>query len=178
MGAFDIANGAAVFTAVLCAVCMPRGQRGPATGLVALFALNWLHYVLSWSDMPPVSVLWGMGLMVRSDDVWCLLDALTAVGAVICAVMTCTLWPWLIYVIALVQIICHVLFWDMAQTTETLYYNSLDWLFWGQIAVFLLAGGKGVKDRVTRIGRSFRLDRTGAVGRSRQAVDLHKANQR
>lgn len=89
--------------------------------------------------------------MVRSDDIWALLDAFTAVGAVFCAVLTSATWPWLIYIISLVQIICHALYWDMAYLPEAVYYNSLDWLFWGQIAVFLLAGGRSVKDRIVGV---------------------------
>lgn len=148
MTTYDLANGAAVLVAIGCAVCMPGGQRGPTLGLVTLFALNWLFYVTSWLPNPPASLFWSHGLMVRSDDIWALMDALTAVGAVTCAVMTCAIWPWLIYVLSLVQIVCHVLFWDMAYLPEAVYYNSLDWLFWGQIAVFLLAGGRSVKDRL------------------------------
>lgn len=148
MTTYDIANGVAVLLAVNSASSLPKGQRGPALGLVSLFAANWLLYVTSWLPNPPASFFWSHGLMVRSDDIWALMDALTAVGAVACAVMTAAIWPWLIYVLSLVQIVCHVLYWDMAYLPEAVYYSSLDWLFWGQIAVFLLAGGRSVKDRL------------------------------
>lgn len=151
MTPYDLANGAAVVCAIVASACVPARSRPMTLALAAVFAVNWLDYVLSYSARPPVAILWDYGIYLRSNDVWAMLDASVAVVALLCWVNARAWWGAAIYSLALAQVILHGLYWDIQTLPRDIYYPALDKLFLAQVAVFILAGGGGLVDRIGRV---------------------------
>lgn len=163
MSSFDQVNGAAVLLALVSAIGMPGDQRRAAGALAALFALNWWHFIQSYSPRPLAAALWDIGLPLASNDLWALLDAVTAMVALVIAAMKRAWWGAAIFILSTSQVFCHGLYWDVGLLPRGIYYPALDKLFLAQVAVFIFAGGGGIVSRARRFldsGRHVR--RTGS----------------
>lgn len=155
---YDLANGFCLLIAALCTFALSPRERVPALVLVSAMALNWAHYVASYDPEPPVSVLWAWGLLVHSEDVWKVADALTAICALACWVWVNKgvshrrgWWAMAIYTLSLTQVGMHCLFWELGVLPQGAYYTGLDYLFWAQIAVLITAGGPGIVSWINRL---------------------------
>ncbi len=169
MTLYDLANGCALGLAVVCAFHLPPRERAAGLALVGVFAVNWLHFVCSYLPTPPVALLWRYGLMVESQHVWELLDALTAMAGIWAWVATRAWWGPAIYALHLTMLVCHALYWDFGVLSAGAYFGGLDKLFLAAVAVFILAGGKGVGDRIGGYAPVAWLRRAAGAGRASAA---------
>lgn len=143
-----MANGVAVAVAAVCAFGVPKHQVRAATGLMLVVAINWWFYIMSNEPQHPLAALWAAGINLRYDDAWALLDALTALLAAVAGWSSGARWMLVIYALGMAQVAMHVLFWTLQLLPEGPYYDGLNWLFWGILAAFIFAGGKGAKDHI------------------------------
>lgn len=148
MTPFDIANGVAVAVAAVCAFGVPKHQVRAATGMILVVAFNWWFYVMSNEPNHPLQGLWAIGVKLTYDDAWALLDALTASLAAVAGWSAQARWLAIVYAAAMAQVAMHVLYWTFHALPEAQYYDGLNWLFWGILAAFIFAGGKGAKDHI------------------------------
>ncbi len=148
MTTFDIANGVAAAVAAAFAFGVPKHQAKAATGMILFVAFNWWFYVMSNEPDHPLQALWALGIRLTYDDAWALLDALTATFAAIAGWLAQARWMAVIYAAASAQVAMHILYWTFHALPEAQYYDGLNWLFWGILAAFIFAGGKGAKDHI------------------------------
>lgn len=160
---YDAANGIAVLLAFACAAHVRARQA--AVVLWAVFALNWLHYVSSYSDHSLAALLWSHHVMVTNDALWKVADALTGVAALVVAATRDRSLGLSIYALSIAQLLLHGSFWEGGLIGQAVYYPALDTLFWAQVAAFILVGGGGI---VARVGRF--LDWCRDAGRSRASA--------
>jgi hypothetical protein len=146
-------NALLLLLALLFGWHAPAEQRRQLLLCWALISLDWLTYVMAWT---PYSIHFGLkalGLPVRNEDIWCLVDALTA--AAIVGVAYERQWCWALWACLALQVVGHNLH-ELFGTPFEPYTRFLDKLFWGQVGCFLLVGGPGVSDRVAYYYRRFR----------------------
>ncbi len=116
--------------------------------LVCLFAANWLFCVASYSEHPPVELLWQTGVMLRSEDAWAILDVVCASAAF--GLAAHRRWGTALWALYTFQCCYHVidgLGWIGSDT----YSDALDAVFVLQAGVFLLKGAEGVRDRTDHL---------------------------
>ncbi len=129
----------------------PRGQRLAvmATGCVLL--LNWVLYTCAWVApyYSPASVAWRwMHVDAQPREMWALADAVSASVIVCIGVMghsRSEKWCLALWSLLVCQIVTHGLVKTGAIEAET-SLRVLDFFFYGQLAVYLFIGRKGVGD--------------------------------
>lgn len=135
--------------AALCAFHAPRKDLAAARVCVGLIVADWLLYVMSWSSFSLHAGLVQLGLDIASRDLWSIMDAMVGAGVILRAYDR----PWgrLLWVLLAAQVALHGLS-EVGVISIDSYFEWLDRLFWGQIAVFVTLGGGGVWQRVGDLG--------------------------
>lgn len=155
---FDALNALLVAAAMFCAWHAPEGQRRQLGCFSVLFTLGWASFVASWSDYGPAALLWRTRLAIRSEDIWCMTDAL--LGSVVIAIAWDRWWAWALWATFLTQVGMHTMYRPFHAWDYPAYPLALGYVFNAQIAVFFMVGGKGAADRISRgharLGLSFR----------------------
>jgi hypothetical protein len=132
--------------------CTPVEQRQQAIQASAVLCAVWVLYSLAWyRPMAPSHLLREAGVETSHEDMWLLADALA--GAAILGLAFEWRWSWALWALLFGQVItlsASVLTgWEYAD-----YSTTLNLLFFGQIAVFAVIGGRGFVDRCNRyLGR-------------------------
>lgn len=139
---FTIANGALA----LACIVMSRfsKDKGDLTFLSLVFFLIWLAYVSAWTDYPFAGIFWKMGLYIKSEDTWPMIDGLY--GALALAVGWNKWWGVLLWGVALLSGVLHIMYSPLRLIDFAEYSGALDKTFLASAAVFFLAGGRGFVD--------------------------------
>lgn len=160
---FAILNGALCATAILFAA-FSSGRR-EALPLAALLFADWLLYVLSWTAFKPANLFHGL---LNSKDLWAIMDGI--LGA--CAVVTAYRywWGWALLLSVMCQEVLHAAYWLRVYDFET-YSGFLDITFLAQVALFLVLGGRGVRDYLNRCFDRLGVSRRGQGPTHARAVE-------
>jgi len=154
---FAILNGALCVTAIMFAALASSGRR-EALPLAALLFADWLLYVLSWTPYKPANLFPGL---LNSKDLWSIMDGIFGACAIVTAYRYW--WGWALLLSVMCQEVLHAAYWLRVYDFET-YSGFLDITFLAQVALFLVLGGRGVRDYLNRC-----IDRLGVSRRAQGA---------
>ncbi|GAA0730014.1 hypothetical protein [Sphingomonas japonica] len=138
---------------VFAALGAPEGQRGRSFVSAGLLCAGWWLFIASWSDTPPASLFWAIGLPVEPVDIWAVTDALCA--AIILALAYQYWWGKALWALLVCQLALHVIH-QHGGLGFAPYSAALDVLFLAQLAVLFLLGGGGVVAAVSDRNRHVR----------------------
>lgn len=151
--------------AVLCALALlfaahaPVRDRKVAVLAAGLVVADWALFVLSWTPYSLHLGLLAMGVDIKSWELWPLIDSV--VGAIIIVRGWDKAFAWALWFLLFSQVAA------MIYAPVPALFDWLDWLFWGQVAVFLFIGFGGVRQRVVfcwhSLARGIGLHRRRAV---------------
>ncbi len=134
----------------------PRGQRSMVLFAGVVLLANWALYASSWVA-PAYSPAWVIhahtGIDATPRQMWALVDAASAtliMGVGIAVQHRAEKWCLALWLLLVCQIATHGLVTSGAMEAET-SLTTLDFFFYGQLAVFLLIGRKGVSDVVREL---------------------------
>lgn len=149
---FALLNGGMCAVAIVFAAHAPD-HRSAAVTLAALMTLGWAFYVSAWTDASPAMALAALGLPVTNKDMWSVMDALFGFAAIALAFMTW--WGWALWATALTATAMHLSYRYGAGDFDA-YSHVLDKILLAQMAIFYVIGGRGVADRIARVGTRCR----------------------
>jgi hypothetical protein len=139
-----------VIAACFCAACAQPRDRQAATSVMNGLSVTWALYLLAWTEVPPASLFWMIGIPLTSEHLWALTDAVLA--TVVIAAAWHRWWGWVIFGALTVQQCFHAAY-DLGGMTFPQLSIALDLSFLVQLACFFVIGGSGVVDRVARLAR-------------------------
>lgn len=142
-----------VLLALLFAWHAPDEQRRQALACWAVIAADWLVYVTSWTPFALHFALKAVGIGIPSEDIWPVVDAVAA--ALVVAIAYNRGWALVLWCCLAVQVCRHTAHQIFGGGFDP-YTQFLDLFFWGQIACFLMIGGRGVGDVVAHNYRRLR----------------------
>ena len=129
--------------AALVVLCLLCGWRTDGLRVLSFgFAAGWLLFVTSWGPWSAAMALSDAGIYTTSPEVWAIADATN--GMLALRYGHKHWWGFALWFLYVAQCVMHVSFlggWSWGQ-----YKSGLDATFLMQVAVFLMAGGKGVYD--------------------------------
>lgn len=140
---FAILNGGLCVLAVVFAAHVSSARR-VALPLAALLFAGWLEYVLAWTPFKPASLFRGL---LDSKDLWSIVDGIFGALAITTAYRYW--WGWALLLTSLCQEVLHAAYWLRVYDFEA-YSGFLDITLLAQIGVFVLIGGRGVRDHLHR----------------------------
>ena len=140
---FAFVNGLLCAAAVLFAAHTGKARRVALPLAVLLFA-GWLQYILAWTPYKPANIFGGL---LNSKDLWSIMDGI--LGALAITTAYRFWWGWALLLTSWCQEVLHVAYWLRAYDFGA-YSGFLDLTFLAQIALFLVIGGRGVRDHINR----------------------------
>jgi hypothetical protein len=167
--------GVACALAIWVASCA-REERDCVLFTAGVLAVNWLLFASYWIYAPasPAFLLYAMGVQVRHEDTWALVDlaSLVAVG------WRCrnVWWSPILWSVYLVTLTMHVI----ARANDLMYLDYdevLDAALIIQLAVIFMLGGGGCADRLSDCWRGVRGMGRSAGGSASAAVSACEASR-
>ena len=140
---FAILNGGLCVLAVVFAAHVTTARR-VALPLAVLLFVGWLEYVLAWTPFKPANLFHGL---LDSKDLWSIMDGIFGALAITTAYRYW--WGWALLLTSLCQEVFHAAYWLRVYDFEA-YSSFLDITLLAQIGVFVLIGGRGVRDHFNR----------------------------
>jgi len=149
--------GALVAVAIICAAHVPNKEpRGAALIAASILAMNWVVFVLAYSaewlgtDIAPASLINDIvgSHSVSHEATWAYADAFAAMSIVLIAFRHW--WAYALWALYILQIAQHFSQ-SIGNGDFGLYSYGLDLIFVAMVAVFILIGGKGTLNHVSRI---------------------------
>lgn len=148
-----MSQGEFIFNLMLCAVAILFAAHSTiaARRCVIAFFVGWLCYVSAWASdihpslMSPASILYQWGFDVYSKNIWMLADVLA--GLYVMEQAAGTWWGrtlWLSYIAqggALILWSEGAIEWDTYEPVVTAIFRA-------QVAIFIITGARGVRDRI------------------------------
>ena len=140
---FALFNGALCVLAVVFAAHTSSARR-VALPLAALLFVGWFEYILAWTPFKPANLFHGL---LNSKDLWSIMDGIFGALAITTAYRYW--WGWVLLLTSLCQEVFHAAYWLRVYDFEV-YSSFLDIALLAQIGVFVLIGGRGVRDHLHR----------------------------
>lgn len=160
-------NAGLLLIAAFFAAHAPSHERGQAFVCFGIVAIDWLNYVLSWTPFALHFALKAMGVWILSENIWPIADAVAAAAVICCAYEY--RWAWALWGCLTVQVCLHIGH-QLSEGPFDPFTRLLDLFFWGQIACFVMIGGRGVRNRVVDCADRLQL----WLGKIPQAVGRSK----
>jgi hypothetical protein len=139
-------NAGLLAIAVCAASYFPKDERGGAVMCAAILFPIWAVYTLSFSRQFNIPLAVSPYADISSSDVWAFMDL---VGGIVALLVWRFWWAKALWATFLVETILHVVRWGWGAIDRQAYYHSLDSIFYAQIALFLVGGGRGVVEYIT-----------------------------
>lgn len=147
-------NAILVAAALLFSANFAPEQRRQAMTCCGVIAANWLSYVLSWTPFAPHFALKALGVLIPSENIWTIVDTLSAIAVLIVAYER--QWAWALWGCLTMQVLKSAINSTFGGEFDA-YTRFLDLLFWAQIACFIMGGWRGVWNRLSDIVADLQL---------------------
>lgn len=149
-----VSNGALCLVAIFFAAHVKEG-RVEAICLAALLFSNFVFCALGYTDHAPKYALHRLGLDISTKELWAIADAIFGSLTMIAFRFW---WAWALWAGAITQVLLHAARISLG-LDEFIYSDALQVVLLGQIAVFFLIGGRGVRDWINRLVDRIRVFR-------------------
>jgi hypothetical protein len=141
---WDALNGTLLAIVAVCSFYTAPGERPFMTRAAKLLVLNWLQFVLAFTPYSLSENLWQSGIQVSYQMLWEFADFACGIYCLFFLIHRFCWEAMTLYLLFAEQLVSHALRWELELLEAGAYYRFLDVTFWGQSAVFLLSGGKGI----------------------------------
>ncbi len=138
-----------------------RAERSEAMRVSTVVSISWLLCAMPWIYEPAslAGLLYRAGLhSVEHEQTWAAVDAIASIVAL--RLSRGHVWGWIIWAAYIGMMCCHVAYevlnWVGSPLEYSAYTGGLDAAYTAQLAMLLLLGEGGVRNRVSRGIRSLR----------------------